>query len=256
MIVFHDAHLAPERLLRLLPDLVEERYHVPVVFNTRGSKLPLGCYEHKAGTPWIEIHLHNIWWNEGICSTNPRGLVAVWRQLLRTCLHEFGHVATMPHLDSAIADGYGFSHRAHDYVERPAIAWERRRTAEFLTRDTRLAQPLVLTGYLGARHAKQMDRLRTVSERSALAYYFAERRKMKTGAQLTAGEVLRYLRVAPSPRDYRALRALDIGTYYRDAAGRRHVLYTWGDLDEISRQFTPALESVTSDLDELDDLPF
>jgi len=84
-----------------------------------------------------------------------------------------------------------------------------------------------------------MERLRTCTTGSAaLAFYVAERRKMATGTQLTAGEALRQLRISsPTPRDYRALRAIDAGIRHRDAAGRRHTLYTWGDLDVIAENF-------------------
>ena len=182
MIPYHDAHLAPEPLLYLLPALVEERYHRPVIFTNRGPKLPCGTYDPR--TELIEIHLHQIWshtrWEQV-------GMAELWRDLLGSCLHEFGHVATIPRLDPTVVAGYAHDHRAYRYVENPAVAWQRRRLAELLTRDTRLAQPSILTGYLGARHAGTMELLRTATTGSGLAFYVAERRKMATGGQLTAG---------------------------------------------------------------------
>ncbi len=233
MITYHNPRLAPEPLLHLLPVLVDERYHVPVVFNARGRRLPLGWHIDRGGMEWIEIHLHMIW-----ASTISASATDLWRRLLDVCLHEFGHVATIPHLDPAIQAGYHSDHGAHEYVERPAIAWQKRRVAELLTRDPRLAQPPILTGYLGGRHAAMMRRLRRFDTGSGLAFYVAERRKMATGAQLTAGEVLRHLQISsPTPRDFRALRSIPLGTPHRDRAGRRHTLYTWGDLDGIAEQF-------------------
>lgn len=238
MIPYHDAHLAPEPLLYLLPALVEERYHRPVIFTNRGPKLPCGTYDPR--TELIEIHLHQIWshtrWEQV-------GMAELWRDLLGSCLHEFGHVATIPRLDPTVVAGYAHDHRAYRYVENPAVAWQRRRLAELLTRDTRLAQPSILTGYLGARHAGTMELLRTATTGSGLAFYVAERRKMATGGQLTAGEALRKLGISsPTSRDYRHLRRLDVGTPHRDSAGRLHTLYTWADLDAVAEHFGAACQ--------------
>jgi len=116
VITYHNAHLAPEPLLHLLPQLVDERYHVPVIFNTRGRGLLEG-YHIDDGTERIEIHLHSIWWR------SRKGMADLWRGLLDTCLHEFGHVATIPRLDPTVVSAYRDDSRARKYVELPAIAW-------------------------------------------------------------------------------------------------------------------------------------
>jgi hypothetical protein len=182
---------------------------------------------------------------------------ALWFELLHVALHEFGHIATLPQLDEAVFTRAAYSAgrpQGYGYVEKLANDWADMQIDRLLDFEPRLAQPRgYLTGYLGARHAKIMQRL----PRSSWPLV-TEIRSAQSGGQLTAGQVLRRLGVTPSrarrcreckhflspryaTRDYAVLRAQgpDLGIAYKDGAGRTHYLYTWGDLRELKRRYTP-----------------
>ncbi len=249
MIVFRNDRFVPPALCELLSGAVPLELHCPVVFHSRGGERRQRgvIHGHAGGGPLIEIYLQRIFECEAAFT---------WRELVEVCLHEFGHVATYRQLDPAKAAGYAVSFDAHGYVERPAIAWQARRTDELLDRDARLFQPFgFLTGYLGARHARMMRHARTAAlednSGSGRALWVDERRCANSGGQLTIGQVLGRVRELNPWANMRAARRLvrrhaaDLGIAYVDGAGRRHQLYTWRDLREIQRRLRAALQAGT-----------
>src|ERR687898_185376 len=106
MIEFHDDHLVPSQLCRLLYQAVPKEYHVPVRFHNRRRRelygepgyYPLGALHLKRRKipTYININLNPIykhsWGRSRFYVSEPS--TAVWRRLLEVCLHEFGHVAT------------------------------------------------------------------------------------------------------------------------------------------------------------------
>jgi hypothetical protein len=247
----------------LLHQAVPKKHHVPVRFFNRHDAYgepargghrrrylsPVGTFVH-AGRPWIGIDLNLLY----TCSLRRhRGLAsstAVWRTLVDVCLHEFGHKATReltdrPNRHEYYAKPLGHVHR---YVEQLADDWKDHRVAHILKRDPRLGQPRRITGYLSARLAERRTRLRqSIIEPgdvhitgSVRAAYVKEQRCWRTGAQLTCGDVLRELGLEPRlyTNAYRILHTVSdgVGVDYIDGGGRRHKLYTWGDVPILSER--------------------
>jgi hypothetical protein len=265
MIVFHNDHLAPAGFCDLLYDFIPRELHTPVVFTARGggSGKWLAKVHHR---PWgdparyrVHLRLDRIYWSATFRSPTSSIAAELWRMLLHVALHEFGHVATRHQLDEAVFTPAAYraaGPQGYGYVEKLANDWADMQIDRLLDFDARLAQPSgFLTGYLGARHAKIMRRLPRSSHRLV-----AEIRCTQTGGQLTAGHILRNLGVKPTKtrrcrecgshlapryatRDYVALRAIgpELGIPYSDAIGRKHYLYTWGDLRELKRRYAPLL---------------
>jgi hypothetical protein len=259
MIVFYDAQLAPRSFCELLHHVVPEELHVPVVFKTKPSQHggPLASVGPGVDRNLhIEVYLHKIYATSFYRSSSIPA--ALWRQLLETCLHEFGHIATGPLLDPAAHcwGAYCAGGPAYKYIERLANEWMRRKIDELLDRDPRLGQPRRhLTGYFGGRHARLMRSLSGNSSGAATGLFVRETRCAKTGGQLTAGHlVTRLSTIASAQRSrsehpyiadpYRLLRRLstDLGIKHTDRAGRQHTLFTWGDAREVERRFGRGLE--------------
>ena len=70
--------------------------------------------------------------------------------------------------------------------------------------------------------------------------FVKERRCRNTGGQLCSGDVLMLLGIRPDKytNAYEVLRRVsaDVGTDYVDGAGRRHKLYTWGDVPDLRQR--------------------
>ena len=251
MIAFHGDFLVPAELCRLLYLTVPDELHVPVVFHNRPT--PYVTRRALATCRGDQIHVNlNKVYDAALWERNPGSLtVRVWRTLLDTCYHEFGHVATWDECE-AVGDAY-MSDRGHSYVESLADDWRDQRIAMLLEHEGRLAQPRALTGYLALRVARLMDRWHrhvmgrhsqgSQVEGSARAAVVREVRCRRTGGQLSAGDVLVSLEIPP--REYanahEVLRrgSAGIGIDYLDAAGRHHKLYTWGDLPLLRRRLDP-----------------
>jgi hypothetical protein len=160
--------------------------------------------------------------------------------LLEVCLHEFGHVATkgiclqMNRHEYHAEYGHG---RVYTASENLADEWKDRRVAKIVENDSRLGQPRYITGYLGARLIRWRERAKAAP---GCFMYLAEGRCSWTGAQLTAGDVLRQLGIEPwrYTNAYRILRRASegIGVDYVDRAGRHHKLYTWGDVPVLAQR--------------------
>ena len=251
MIQYSGDSLVPAELCRLLYLTVPDELHVPVAFHNRPT--PLVDRRALASCHGDQIHVNlNKVYAAALLGLNPGApTVRVWKTLLNTCYHEFGHVATWREVE-AVGDAY-WSDRGHSYVEGLADDWCDQRIAILLEHDGRLAQPRSLTGYLGLRVMRLMDRWhRTLTAHhrrgspnngSVRAAVVREVRCRRTGGQLSAGDVLVSLDI--SPRDYvnahEVLRraSADIGIDYLDAAGRHHKLYRWGDLPLLRRRLDP-----------------
>ena len=252
MIEFHNDRLVPPELCRILYQAVPKVCHVPVRFHNRRRKdlygergsYPLGSMhgKHKVESAYININLNPLyeasWWRYPHYTSAPSSFV--WRTLLEVCLHEFGHVAThdlahkMNQHEYKAEYGLGKVYLA---TERLADEWRDLRVAKILKNNSRLGQPRHMTGYLGARLIRWRKQAK---ETSGCFEYIAERRCSWTGAQLTAGDLLRQLGIEPRryTNVYRILRRASegVGVDYVDRAGRHHKLYTWGDVPVLAQR--------------------
>jgi|GEM_PF-3031309 len=233
MIIFHNDKLVPPELCKLLYQTVPEEYHVPVVFNVGKHEKGIRgmCY-------WthIVINLHAVFGHWG--SYSGSFATFLWRELLGTCYHEFGHVATEALCADISDQEYEMEYAARFRVEQLANDWRDRRLSDLMYKDARLGQPMVLTGYMGAYWWRRLQLIgkngRGCGEGSSKAEYVKEIRCLKSGGQFTVSDVLN--RYGFYPWLYRNARrklqgvAGDIGVVYEDAAGRKHKLFTYGDL--------------------------
>jgi hypothetical protein len=160
--------------------------------------------------------------------------------LVDVCFHEFGHVATWEtalHLNQHEYHAPCRYAKVYKATERLADEWRDRRVARIIESDPRLGQPRHLTGYLGARLIRWKEGAKDVPGSFA---YIAEHRCSWTGAQLTAGDLLRQLGIEPQryTNVYRILRRVSegVGVDYVDRAGRHHKLYTWGDVPVLAQR--------------------
>ncbi len=258
MISFHKDNLVPPELCRLLYEAVPKEYHVPVRFHNQRRKhlygesglYPAGSVSisrHKKLSP-IDINLNPIYEashsrkqsQESYSALAPSS--TLWRLLVEVCLHEFGHVATKEEMfrmnqhEYYLGDG-----SVYDATERLADEWRDHRIAKILKIDPRLGQPRYMSGYLGARLIKWK---KVVKDAPGYYPFIMERRCQMTGGQLTAGDVLRKLNIQHHSytNAYALLREASkgIGVDYVDRAGRRHKLYTWGDVPLIAERFDRA----------------
>lgn len=190
MMEFHNEASVGPQICRVLYLLVPEWCHLPIHFHNHRKSWPYrrlsdfnrvrGTLDGAAGI--VHINLHLVWCDGQSSSTH------LWRQLLSTCLHEYGHVATDIYIDQFTETRYKDDWEAHNYVEAYANRWANDRLALLLKDDPRLGQPLRLQGYLGARMARLMQMCKGSKGGAALAHYVRELRLLKTGAQLTARE--------------------------------------------------------------------
>ena len=255
MIEFYKDNLVPPELCRLLYQVAPKKYHVPVRFHNRRKKdvhgyrgrLPLGTLNTKHGKEplHIDINLNPIYGSLGwrkVDSPEPIApSSAIWRLLLEVCLHEFGHVATnqaalkMNYHEYHAKYGHG---RVYKFTEQLADDWRDRQIERILRIDSRLGQPLYITGYFGARLLRWRE---WAKDWPGCYPYIMERRCQRTGGQLTTGDVLRRLSI--NPRSYTNAYALlrraseGLGIDYVDRAGRRHKLYRWGAVPLLAQRF-------------------
>jgi hypothetical protein len=234
MITFHNDKLVPTELCRLLYQTIPDEYHVPVVFNNgehRRGVLGTACSDH------IIINLHPIFggWGGFAGSMAAR----LWHETLRVCYHEFGHVATATLHDHVSGYEYSLRQEGYRYVEKLANDWANQRLAYLLCKDSRLGQPAVLTGYMGAWWWRWLGKVGKDSGRgcmgdSSKVAFVKEIRCLRSGGQFTIGDALYKCGFYPSQyrNIYRRLHSVvgDLGVVHTDAAGRKHRLFTHGDL--------------------------
>jgi len=209
--------------------------------------------------PWIGINLNAVYYT-ATPYLYPRlaASTAVWRTLVEVCLHEFGHAATRDVTERLNRKEYHAQPfgRVYRYIEQLADGWKDVSLAQVLRCDSRLGQPRRITGYLSVRLAERRIRFReSLGEPgniwnigSVRAAYFKEQRCWRTGAQLSAGDVLRELGLNPCmfTNAYRVLRRASdgLGVDYTDGAGRRHKLYTWGDVPVLAERIAACSEEL------------
>jgi len=118
-----------------------------------------------------------------------------------------------------------------------ADEWKDGRIAKIVETDSRLGQPRHMSGYLGGRIIRWREQAKDIP---GCFTYIAERRCSWTGAQLTAGDVLRQLGIRPweYTNAHKILRRASegVGVDYVDRAGRHHKLYTWGDVPVLAQR--------------------
>lgn len=212
----------------------------------RGSGYLLGSVRIQRGKKPSQININlnpifdQVFWSETRRVHAPTP--SAWRLLVEVCLHEFGHVATQKEMfrlnQHEYYLGYG---RVYDATERLAEEWKDQRVSKILRADPRLGQPRYMSGYLGARLIRWR---KSVKDTPGCYPFIAERRCHSTGGQLTAGDVLRKLDIRHHSytNAYALLREASegIGVDYVDRAGRRHKLYTWGDVPLLAERFDRA----------------
>ena len=295
MIEFYKDKVVPPELCLMLCQVVPRKYHLPVRFHNRRPKIyekrglyPLGTLHSKKGARephHVDINLNPLY-EYSWCRHHPYTWVPsafVWRTLVEVCLHEFGHAATnkaalrMNRHEYFAEYGYG---RVYKASEQLADEWMERSIARILKVDPRLGQPEHMKGYLGARLAKWRAYASKQKSGREFSAYVKERRSRKTGGQLTAGNVLKELKIDPyfHPNAYEVLReaSVGVGVDYTDSAGRYHKLYTWGDLSIVAQrlkegswvlrerrerrakapELTDELQPEEQGPEDLDDIPF
>lgn len=239
----NEASVGPE-ICRLLYLIVPEWCHAPIHFHNHRKSWPRHNMNGQGmldlATGIVHINLHDVWWDGRGRSTQ------VWRKLLSTSLHEYGHVATDTYTDQVTEARYWDDWQAHEYVESYADRWANDRLRLLLKDDPRLGQPLRLSGHLGARAARLMQRCKGSKGGVCLAHYLQEQRLRKTGAQLTAREAALYAGISLSAASLRRL-CPDVGQEYVDTFGRRHRFYVWGDIPILRKWLVLARSGYTWD---------
>lgn len=225
MINFWNDHLVAPELCEIIYQLVPIEYHQPVVFNAKVQDW------RNRGT-WnpqlIRINLQTIFYSN-ITAFD------YWKQLLLTAFHEFGHAATSMYNIEQYNNSWDYKWQE----ERRADSWADRRMVELLRYDKRLAQPERLGAYFNGRIVQIKNR-RTEPDGINM-WSIREWRKYKSGGQFTTNEVAWYQGIyaarngVPATWLIRKL-AEDLAYIYFDKAGRKHMLFAYGDLEEIARR--------------------
>jgi hypothetical protein len=243
MLIFHNDRLVPPEPCRLLYQTIPPECHVPMIFWNRPHPVcPTYRGFYTPSKRRIDICLNPI---DTSAARIPRSSAfSLWYRLLKTCYHEFGHVATEhQHWDVSMED-YAYCDRAWNYVEDLAITWADRKLGELRDHDRRRGQPVNLSGYLDARLCKVFRSIQKYRGIEIDCWGLKQWRCRKTGGQLSAGDVLNVLGISPSfyPSAYRLLRTASdgIGVTYIDNAGRRHKFYEWGDVPTLGTRLVQA----------------
>lgn len=256
MIVFHRDHLVQPELCQLLYQIVPLEYHCPMVFTNKCNSLGNGQPEasHDLGYRWqtnepgegfIAVNLNRIY-GQGMMENLGSSEFRIWKSLLWTCLHEFGHVATEKDVDYVSKEAYEDEwSREHDRVEYLADRWRNRTVWELAGRDKRLGQPRTIKGYLGDRLAYRSE-LRRKHGPCYWPEIARDARCYLTGMQLSSGEVLSELGLWGVRNGYATLRRVsgNLGRIHIDAAGRHHRLYLYSELPLLARRFALAKQQV------------
>ena len=241
MITFTRDTLVPPELCELLYQTVPTEYHVPVFFNNHrthpGHSRSMGGY-HKGDPRAITINLNPLFCGTLNWGTQRAGSLAskLWRGLVEVCYHEFGHAVNEEQCQHVSMAEYNAEGRGYKWVEKLADGWRDERIQVLLDHDTRLAQPARLGGYYGAILSGRYNHLKATQNEHGCnkAHFVAMCRCMKTGGQYTAGDMLTVLGEPKLKhrKRYALLRRISdgIGIDYVDAAGRKHKLYTHGDV--------------------------
>jgi hypothetical protein len=237
MITFWNDHLVSPVFCKLIYDTVPIEFHVPVVFfpHTKDFGVAGRCYYDRIDTNLQEIfyffHYKKF---------------ELWKELLNTTYHEFGHIATDPFHSYLSNDAYETNLQTYYFVEGLANEWADHALLRLAENDKRLYQPYTLGPYFDGRIIKFKNAYHKAFGYPNRSWTINERRKYISGGQLSANEVARgtnayiysngnYLH--PDTRLINKL-AVDLAYPYIDHRGYKHQFFAWGDLPEIIRRVT------------------
>ena len=218
-------------LCKLLYDVVPEKLHRPVIFSYGRRHMPKG---HKGGRGVTDYY--HIWLNleaiafDGVGNGGSRR-AGIWRQMLETSFHEFGHIAC-EHWKSS-HNGYWLPHEIE--AREKADEWIRK----ILACDDRLYQPsfLGLVDVIHGKFRKEMHRKypKEISWRELKDY-----RCHVTGGQLSVGDVASrlYRNFGTFDKKKRLIHKHgdDLARVHVDTAGRHHHFWVWGDVPIIAQR--------------------
>ena len=189
-----------------------------------------------------------------------------WYEILRTYLHEVGHIETefrkttnryWADLDRywADLDRYGADSNFHRFVERLANDWRDKTIERIADRDERLGQP---SGWIGGLPGTYLLKLIRRSARSSAkdpsppGYFTTQTledyRAYRSGGQLTLTQVLKLGGERYGPRHRRGSQRravvkeadrLGISRHWTDKAGRRHRYFTYGEARAVLARISP-----------------
>ncbi len=168
----------------------------------------------------------------------------LWMGMLRTAIHEIGHLAThqlyygMPHDDE-------YNYEAHSYVESLADEWADCAMARILGADPRLGQPPgALTGYPGILAYK----MRSSGGKPWDGFdsdRIADWRALKCGGQVTINDIAEKLTGYEVPEGWgkakaryrraihKAAKELGIERYFVNKNGRRYLMFNAGEAEAV-----------------------
>jgi hypothetical protein len=228
MITFHNDHLVAPEFCELIYQTIPEHLHRPVIFNTDVNKCEcagerrysvLGHTDCRS----VTLHLQSIYYH-GCPGSYPE--FSIWKQLLHTTYHEFGHIAdTAPHTEH----GYDNDHLEYLEIEKIANDWADVQILKLADVDKRIAQPKNIGKYFNARLIKRNAKIS--SKYGRLPEY---RMRMSGGQYTITGMSYR----AGADGNRRLIRRLaeDLAYKYTDNAGRVLFFFAHGDIPEIERR--------------------
>ncbi|MBA7637727.1 hypothetical protein ES703_45374 [subsurface metagenome] len=257
---FHNVKLLPRGLSEIIAQLVPYDIYpdTKVIAYSRKWMGPNGGSLGYAGYDRLTFSFHIGLYPTMCCSNGGRGhgypgtfSFQLWMGMLRTAIHEIGHLATrelyygMPHDDE-------HNYKAHSYVESLADGWADYAMARILRADPRLGQPPgALTGYPGIL-AYQMRSNGGKPWDGFNPHRMAEWRGLRCGGQVTSGDVAFYAmgRLSGSIFDldykssanlrrvvrrlvHRAAKELGIERYFVNKNGRRYLMFNAGEAEAV-----------------------
>jgi hypothetical protein len=250
MINFYNDRLAPRKLCELLSEVVPVKYHQPVVFSYGKRHMPEG-YEKNLGVASdnrITLNLEAIAFWARCGSEHASSSAMVWRAMLHTGFHEFGHIA-LGHCRSDVlahdryADDWDFRRYCEDQADLNADTWIK----AVLKNDSRLYQP----NHLGvidiiARRRRSRFRVEPMPCSARKDY-----RCHVTGGQLSIGDVFQSVFEGKHPlkqgRIYTLIHrcADDLARVYIDSRGWKHRFWVWGDVSIIAARLRKFFDGLT-----------
>lgn len=171
----------------------------------------------------------------------------LWMGMLRTAIHEIGHLATYE-LYAGIESDYEHHYEAHRYVEKLADEWMESTMARILRVDPRFGQPSgALTGYPGILAYQLRNNGGKPWNGENNYYRISEWRGLSCGGQVTINDIavhLNFEREHPSDgwaREraryrraiHRAAEALGICRYFTSKNGRRYLMFNAGEAEAV-----------------------
>lgn len=198
---FHNAALLPKGLHEIIAAFVPYDIYpyTKVIAYRRKGMGSIHCIEHKVmrGYAGYESLVDSFvigLYPSVCCSDGPRGIRGtlsfnLWMAMLRTALHEIGHLVTHE-LCSDLPHDPVHNPAAYTYVEQLADDWMESAMAQILRVDPRLGQPLsALTGYPGALTYRIRNRWRSGGERLPRAG-MVDWRGLGCGGQITIAAIV------------------------------------------------------------------